>query len=310
MSTAIASTNFVSVVICTHNPRASYLERVLSALAAQTLDRGFWELILVDNASVEPVGADLRWHPGARLVTESKLGLVHARSRGIQESTGGILIFVDDDNVLAPEYLDAARAIAGERPYLGAWSGQIRGEFEIEPPPWARPYVGMLALREPERDIWGNATESWDGTPWGAGMCVRRSVATAWIQALQHDPARQLLGRCGTGLAAAEDCDLAYTACDMGLGTGVFRRLQVMHLIPRERLELSYFTRLAEGTAFSEAILRSLRHGPPSIAPLSRAARLFRAYQLWRTDPVDREMQLAGERGRANAAHLLAHTNG
>ena len=45
----------MSVVIPTHNPRRDYLERVLGALAAQTLDRSKWELVVIDNKSEEPV---------------------------------------------------------------------------------------------------------------------------------------------------------------------------------------------------------------------------------------------------------------
>ena len=57
-----------SVVICTHNPRQNYLERTLDSLRAQTLPSHKWELILVDNASREPVAdkCDLTWHPRGR----------------------------------------------------------------------------------------------------------------------------------------------------------------------------------------------------------------------------------------------------
>jgi len=37
----------VSVIICTHNPRPDYLQRVLDALKAQTLPKENWELLLM-----------------------------------------------------------------------------------------------------------------------------------------------------------------------------------------------------------------------------------------------------------------------
>ena len=52
----------VSVVVPTHNPRRDYLERVLEALAEQTLDRSRWEMVIVDNASSEM--GDGRWEMG------------------------------------------------------------------------------------------------------------------------------------------------------------------------------------------------------------------------------------------------------
>ena len=91
----------LSVIICTHNPREGILNRVLDALKAQTLPRGRWELLLVDNASKVPLDSqwDLTWHAQARHIREEELGLTPARLRGIRESQGKLLVFVDDDNV-------------------------------------------------------------------------------------------------------------------------------------------------------------------------------------------------------------------
>src|SRR5688572_8492222 len=100
----------ISVIICAHNPRPHYLRRVLEALRAQTLPLEKWELLLVDNASAEPLSGrvDLTWHPNARHIHEMSLGLTHARLRGIVEAGAGLLVFVDDDNVLKIDYLEYA----------------------------------------------------------------------------------------------------------------------------------------------------------------------------------------------------------
>ncbi len=50
----------ISAIICTHNPRPHYLRRVLEALNRQTLDKGEWELLLVDNASRQPLRGCVR----------------------------------------------------------------------------------------------------------------------------------------------------------------------------------------------------------------------------------------------------------
>jgi glycosyltransferase involved in cell wall biosynthesis len=75
----------VSAVICSHNPRPEYLARALAALRKQTLPLAEWELLLIDNASAEPLAGrfDLTWHPNGRIVCEEKLGLSHARARGV-----------------------------------------------------------------------------------------------------------------------------------------------------------------------------------------------------------------------------------
>src|SRR5271170_3727335 len=99
-----------SVIICTHNPRQDYLRLTLEGLEKQTLPKERWELLLIDNASKEPLAGkwDLSWHPNARHIREEELGLTPARLRGIKESKGGLLVFVDDDNVLEVNYLETA----------------------------------------------------------------------------------------------------------------------------------------------------------------------------------------------------------
>ena len=112
----------LSVVICTHNPRPAYFAKCLKALRSQTLSLSSWGLVIVDNRSDTPLSdrTDLAWHPGARMVREESLGLTPARLRGIRESTGDLLVFVDDDNVLDADFLETAQRIMEERPFLGS----------------------------------------------------------------------------------------------------------------------------------------------------------------------------------------------
>ena len=53
----------MSVVVCTHNPHVGRFGRVLESLREQTLGRGEWELLLVDNSSKERLSGrvDLRF---------------------------------------------------------------------------------------------------------------------------------------------------------------------------------------------------------------------------------------------------------
>src|SRR5690348_10184642 len=124
-----------SVVICSHNPRPDYLGSAIDALRNQTLPKKQWELILVDNASEQPLSEawDLSWHPSARHIRETELGIAIARQRGIKESTAELIVFVDDDNVLAPDYLSAVINICEQWPQLGVWGGSIAPKFEVEP---------------------------------------------------------------------------------------------------------------------------------------------------------------------------------
>lgn len=245
----------LSVIICTHNPREDYLRRTLEGLKAQTLPTNQWEFLLIDNRSDPPLGArfDLSWHPDSKIVVEAELGLTPARITGMRASRGDVLVFVDDDNILDRDFLKHVIAIATEHPLLGAWGGCIRPEFEELPDETLKGFLPALALREFSTDKWSNF--SGESEPCGAGMCVRRAVALRYQDVIANSPLRRSLDRRGTNLSSAGDTDIAQTAYDLGLGTGEFVRLQVIHLIPRNRVQAEYLFRIMENSAYSTTLL-------------------------------------------------------
>jgi hypothetical protein len=250
----------LTVVICTHNPRRDVLGRTLEALREQTLELGRWRLLIVDNRSAEPVGSwvDLSWHPGAEVVVEETPGTQAARVRGAKELRTELMVYVDDDNVLAPDYLERCVRIGGERPELGLWGGVIELEFEVEAPGWIDIYRPLLAERLLEADRFSNLVFDYDATPVTAGMCLRRAVAEAYIERMETVGGGMRLGRVGKQLTNGEDIDLAWTACRKGYGMGLFKGLRMTHLIPPGRLEEGYLLRLQEGTSFSGVILHEI----------------------------------------------------
>ena len=127
----------ISVIIPTHNPRPEVLARTLAALQAQDLPLDAWELILVDNASSPSLPGDLlAWHPRGRVIAAPTLGLTPARFRGIQEADGDLLVWCDDDNLLAPDYLTQAGKTFVAEPRLGAAGGKSIPEYASPPPAW------------------------------------------------------------------------------------------------------------------------------------------------------------------------------
>jgi glycosyltransferase involved in cell wall biosynthesis len=296
----------VGVIICTHNARPDYFGRCLAALRGQTLPVEGWDLLIVDNRSDRPVTSaiDLSWHPKARVVCESILGLTPARLRGIREKRADLLVFVDDDNVLAPDYLQRAVAIANEYPFLGAWSGQCLPEFDVEPPEWTRRYWGTLCIREFGADVWSNLPLLPETMPCGAGLCVRWQVAIRYLGLYDRGVRSMLLDRVGTSLVSGGDNDLAACACDINLGVGLFCALKLVHLLPPQRLTEDYLCRLVEGIEYSATILMAERGTPVRARGLiGKIADLLRV--LRRRGP-HRNIQRAVFRGRADAARWLA----
>ena len=252
-----------SVVICTHNPCKKNLERVLEGLRLQSLDIREWELLLIDNSSETPLNGryDLSWHPHARNIREETIGLTPARLRGIVESNGETIVFVDDDTVLSSSYLEHVLAISQEYPFIGAWCGSSIPEYEKPLPKWIGNEVWRLTVVDVERDIWGNDPDG-AGVPFGAGLCVRRNVGLQFLDLCENDSNRRMLDRIGIALAGYGDVDLALCAVDIGLGVGRFMRLQLTHIIPAGRMTLDYFLRHAEGDASSRMLFRAIRGYP------------------------------------------------
>lgn len=305
-------TIFISVIICTHNPRRDYLERVLDALCAQTLSKYKWELLVIDNASEQMLAAewDLSWHPLGRHVREEELGLTPARLRGIAEARGELLIFVDDDNVVDKDYLSQVLCISNVYPFLGAWGGSIRGEFEVEPEKWVRPLT-VYFVREISTPVWSNNPEDRSVGPYGAGLCVRRVVATAYAEQLVVSPARRRLDRVGCSmLSSCGDSDLILTSCDVGLGFGSFPQLRLVHLIPEYRVQPEYLIRLMQGVQTSVILLQFFRSGSLPLEP-SRSKFWLKHAFIWAKNGrrhawIYRAYQQATRQG-IRTVHQFAH---
>ncbi len=126
----------ISVLLCTHNPRPEFVSAAMDGLRAQTLSLERWELIVVDNGSTGALDLSrlAAWQPRSCIVREDQIGLTHARLRAFAEASGDLFVLVDDDNVLKPDFLDRAIALAREWPFLGAFGGQSHPRWEQSPP--------------------------------------------------------------------------------------------------------------------------------------------------------------------------------
>jgi glycosyltransferase involved in cell wall biosynthesis len=284
-----------SVVICSHNSRLDYLQGVLDALRGQTMPLADWELVVVDNASREPLAPriDVSWHPRAKVirndVPESEAALVDARSLGIRETTGAVIVFVDDDNVLAPDYLATADEISANWPRLGAWGGNIR--LLYEKPKLALPPAleGLLCCREVASPLWSNVIDHHESTPWGAGLCVRRTVATTHLARLAAEPDRRQLDPAGREMRFGGDTDMVYTGLHLGYGKGVFPSLNLTHLIPARRCDPAFLARALEAHGYSAALHGWLDTG--QVDPPRNDLRFY-AGEAWRWFRRDRWQRL------------------
>lgn len=249
----------LSVIVPTHNPHPVRLRRTLDGLRAQTLPSARWELLAVDNASSPAidVGKVTAEPPtNLRVVREPELGLSAARRRGLRETSAPVVVFADDDNVLAPDYLDHVLSIFGEHPRVGAIGGKSTPEFDSPPEAWVREFDGLLACRDlgPEakisqglRPAGAPRNEYPLFAPIGAGMALRREAVQAWLSAGTGAPT----DRRGAELTSGGDNDIVLHAMKDGWEVGYFPELMLTHLIPPARTQRDYLARLNRGIAKS-----------------------------------------------------------
>jgi GT2 family glycosyltransferase len=107
-----------SVIVPTYQ-RPSSLEHCLDALAAQTIGRDRFEVIVVDDGSAEPArGAVARTAASidVRLIEQANAGPATARNAGARAARGAYVVFTDDDCRPDPEWLRAIDAMAARNP--------------------------------------------------------------------------------------------------------------------------------------------------------------------------------------------------
>jgi len=249
----MSSARFLTVIIPTHNPVPHRLERTLNALKSQTLTKGQWEVVVVDNGSSPALDIRMDDFPDARIIREDSLGLTYARVCGFGVAQGNLLVLVDDDNVLDAGYLQTALEISKTHPSVGVFGGTNIPEFEAPLPDWfPEPPVGLGIRDLGEIPLFGQAAEFQEKreyppcAPVGAGMVLRREVAEIYSQKILSEES-SITDRKGKALSSGGDCDLVMTVLEEGWDTGYFPELKLTHLIPAERLSFKYQCRLARG---------------------------------------------------------------
>jgi GT2 family glycosyltransferase len=146
----------VTVVLPTFR-RPHSLARTLQSLAEQRAPGFEWELLVVDNdeppgieAAVRSLTADIR--APVTLLREARRGAAFARNTGIEEASGDVVAFIDDDVVAAPTWLAALST-----PILEGRSEGSGGPVNLDPavplPRWvSKDWRGCLSefARRPE----------------------------------------------------------------------------------------------------------------------------------------------------------------
>ena len=241
-----------SVIFCTYN-REKYIYNALKSIADQDFDRSNYEIIIVNNNSTdntENICKQFREDYPSVLVNyciETNQGLSYARNRGIKESKGNILVFVDDDATAFEGYLSSISTFFDEHKAVSACGGPIVPAYEVEKPAWLSHFTEQLvagALYE-GKDVKPFKNGKYPG---GGNSAFRKEVFD------KYGSFNVELGRKGQSLIGAEEKDL-YDR--LRRGNEVFYYLPQMgiyHHIPAKKLTQEYFNNLTYSIGKSERI--------------------------------------------------------
>jgi glycosyltransferase involved in cell wall biosynthesis len=165
-----------AVIVCTKD-RPEDLNRCLTALAAAASDGV--ELLVVDNApSDDRTRAVVRSFPSVTYVLEPRQGLNWARHDGARAARHEILLYVDDDVVVEPDWVDELRRPFADESVAAATGAVEPLELETEGQILAERFAGFYRGFKPRRfSVNGTSPAGAGAAGAGASMAVRRSIA-------------------------------------------------------------------------------------------------------------------------------------
>ena len=256
-----------SIIICTFN-RSSMLEESVRSFLNCQADGIDYELLIIDNNSTDGTReiSELfaKQNPRIRYGFEPLQNLCHARNRGIRESRGEILAFVDDDVYFSQGWLKALVSTFERSEDVACIGGKVVPHFEADRTPWIDDDVlwvyGVTRYGDREKEI--RPPE----VPIGCNMAFRREVFE------QIGGFRPSLGREGVSLQSGDERDLILRAEKAGLRTLYSPDAQVSHRIPPVRTTRHWIMKRLYWEGITDIVLRQVSDSPLSRAILTKQA--------------------------------------
>lgn len=265
----------VSVVICTHNRPDMLAQAVASCLDDATRTELPFEIVVADNSAEGYAAELLAGFPAGRAlraVPAFPQNISVARNAGIAASRGAWIAFLDDDQVVAPGWLDSLVATA-RRTEADVVLGAVVARYEEG--------------RPPERD-WGLFSRELD---WPSGSIVavngpaqppRFSFGTGnslWKRArcfAGEAPFDEAFGACG-----GEDFELYLRLERQGRRFAWCPEAAVSEVVPHGRTSLRHHLKRAFSGAQVYVAATVKNAGRPRLAAMGLMARGFLQAAFW-----------------------------
>ncbi len=264
----------LSIIICTYN-RENYLREALRSLSQQSLPPESFEIIVVDNNSVDNTALVCdefkNEHPelNFRTILEVKPGLSNARNCGIDHSASELIAFMDDDALATSDFAERIIECAVKKPEIHYLGGKVVPVYETgEEPEWMSKYLEKLVSKV---DL-GENPMYFPGKsyPVGCNMIFRKALFEKYGK---FNP--QLEQR-------SDDKYIFHRLKDMGVHPYYCPQIKLYHNIERWRVEKENVLRLARRNGIEERIRVGPFWTPRGFIKLTEYAfKLGISYLLW-----------------------------
>jgi len=240
----------ISCIIPTLN-RSALLRNTIKTLINQTISPDIYEIIVVDNGSVDDTKEILQnimketANRQIRYIFDPEPGLLTGRHRGALEAKGELLVFVDDDIEAASGWLQAILETF-KSPRVELVGGRNLPKFVVQPPAWLESFydvipdggrscawLSLLDLGESAREIDPNYV-------WGLNFSIRRR-ALHDLGGFHPDCVPKELQRFqGDG-----ETGLTMKARSYGYRAVYQPKATIYHIVPGSRMTPEYFEQRA-----------------------------------------------------------------
>ncbi len=228
----------ISVVVCTHN-RALYLKKTIDSLKNQTLDHDKFQVIVVDNNSVDSTKELVLSYCddfNIKYVFEQKIGLSYTRNTGLQNVDTEYVAYLDDDAVADENWLEnIICSFNTKKPKPSCIGGKVTAIWESEKPGWLDDQLicslGIIDWGEDAYQI-ESLEQNWlIGANIAFDVSVIRSLG-GFAEGLDRE---------GKNLLSNGDILIQKNFIDAGYVCMYDPNVRVSHHVPANRLDKSWF---------------------------------------------------------------------
>lgn len=240
----------ITIIICCYNAEEK-LNKVLDKIyVQQELEKYVYEIIVVDNHSTDSTKEVVfkyskeKKSPSIKYIYEARAGLSNARKAGVDACVTKWIAFLDDDNLIAPDWITKIVQYKNSNKEIGAFNGAvvpyISSEIDEEEKECLRASLKALACTHYNKEELSKKPKTPFRNPIGAGMVILA------------DPLKELSdrgwlssnGRTKDKLTSGEDTEMTEYVKKCGYKFGFCADAILYHDLGRKRLEKQYLKKL------------------------------------------------------------------